>query len=270
MWFDSFFRPKVTIVLKYFSFLYLPALSGCTLTGTFIFQVTETKRSWSFSIHYHMRKILRAIGLLFTFWLLHTSVGAQPEWKIVTINDGITVSAKSVPDSKIKALRVDCNVSATLSEIVALMLDMDAATQWISHTKSCRLIRKVSPSELFYYAVVDLPWPLENRDFVAHITVTQHPVSKMVTINAPAVEGWIKKKDGIVRITRSTGFWTLTPLDKNTTQIQYTLQVDPGGAIPAWLVNSLSAQGPIESFKNMRKQLLLPKYRHVRLPFIGN
>ena len=31
----------------------------------------------------------------------------------------------------------------------------------------------------------------------------------------------------------------------------YFIQVDPGGQIPAWVVNLVSTQGPYETFKNL-------------------
>ncbi|WP_439556786.1 START domain-containing protein [Dyadobacter sp.] len=180
---------------------------------------------------------------------------AQEQWKFVIEKEGIQVYSKEVADSKIKALQVQCRINAPTTEIVALLMDVDAATDWVSHTKSCKLVRRVSASELYYYSEISLPWPLENRDFVARVSVSQNPATGIVTVDAPAVGGMVPVKKGVVRISKSTGVWHLTPLNAKQTQVQYTLQLDPGGAIPAWLVNSLSSQGPIDSFMNMKKRL---------------
>ncbi|WP_031528150.1 START domain-containing protein [Dyadobacter crusticola] len=190
----------------------------------------------------------------FIFWLIQPA-SAEESWKFVTEKDGIKVYSKEVAGSRIKALQVHCRINAPIAEIVSLLMDVDAATDWVSHTKSCKLVRRVSPSELYYYSEISLPWPLENRDFVARISVSQNPATGIVTVDAPAVSGFVPIKKGIVRISKSTGVWVLTPVSTGQTQVQYTLQLDPGGAIPAWLVNSLSAQGPIDSFMNMKKRL---------------
>jgi hypothetical protein len=214
--------------------------------------------------------IFKPTVLAFVFVLHLHRVFGQESWKEVTRKDGITISAKHVPESKIKGLRVECTFNASLSQIVALLLDVEAATQWVSHTKSAYLVKKVSPSELYYYSEVSLPWPLDNRDFVARISISQNSHTKVVTVEAPAIPGWIDKKTGVVRIDHSVGSWSLTPINGKTTRVQYVLQVDPGGVIPAWLVNSLSAQGPMDSFRKMRIQLELSEYRNARFAFIRN
>lgn len=227
---------------------------------------------WQFLLPLPIMKnfIIRLAGLvLLSYFQAQTAFG-QPEWKFVTERDGIRISSRGVADSKVKALRVDCTLNAGAAAIVALLLDIDASVQWVSHTKTCTLVKQISLSELYYYSEVSLPWPLNNRDFVAHIKVTQDPLTKVVTVDAPAVKGFVKNRDNLVRITHSTGLWRLTPLGSKTTKVEYTLQVDPGGVIPAWLVNSLSAQGPMESFKGMKTQLLKPKYLSTKLPYIAD
>jgi len=198
------------------------------------------------------------------------TVQAQSDWKFVTEKEGIRVYSKSVPGSKIKALKVECVLYATASALVTLLLDVPAAVDWVSHTKSCVLLRQVSPAELYYYSEVSLPWPLENRDFVAHVKVSQDKVSKEVSVNAPAIPGWVGNKKGIVRVNHSLGLWTITPLDKSRVKVSYSLQVDPGGIIPAWAVNALSSQGPIDSFIKMKQMLQLPVYKNAVLDFIQN
>lgn len=213
-----------------------------------------------------MYKVL-ITSILFSLSFL-LPAAAQSDWKFATQKDGIRVYSKTVPESKVKALKVECILNASAAQLVALLLDVKAAERWVSHTKSCSLIRKVSDAELYYYSEVSLPWPLENRDFVAHVKVSQDPVTKVVTVNAPAIPGVIASKKGIVRVSRSTGLWFITPLDKGRVKVSYSLQVDPGGIIPAWAVNSLSSQGPLESFQQMKVEL--SRYKNVSLPFIVN
>lgn len=193
---------------------------------------------------------------------------AQGSWKFMTEKDGIKVYSRSVAESKVKALRVTCVLNTTLSALVTLLLDVPATPQWVSHTKSCSLIKRVSPSELYYYSEVSLPWPLENRDFVAHVKVTQDKASKVVTVDAPAIPGVVAVKPGIVRVSHSLGYWTISPLGNGKIKVDYSLQVDPGGIIPAWAVNALSSQGPLESFTNMKKMLQRSEYKNALLPFI--
>lgn len=210
-----------------------------------------------------MRKLITGIFLVLAGW----QAQAQPNWKLSTEKDGIKVYSSAVPDSKVKALKVECEFNATLSQLVTALLDVKTCTEWVYHTKSCVLLKQVSPSELYYYSEISIPWPAENRDFVAHLIVKQNPETKVVNVDGPAVPGWVPLKKDIVRIDHSIGQWTLTPV-ANHVRLVYTLQVDPGGAIPAWLVNMFAAEGPIQSFKGLKLQLQKPAYQHVSLAFI--
>ena len=210
-----------------------------------------------------IRLIFAGIILLQT-----TIVFAQTDWKLKNEKDGIKVYVGTVPDSKFKAIKVDCELNTSLSQLVKVLLDIRTCPEWVDHTKSCTLLKQVSSSELYYYSEIDIPWPAQNRDFVAHLTVHQNPVTKVVTVDGPAVPGFVQTKSGIVRVHSSKGSWIITPLKKDIVRVEYTLQVDPGGDIPAWLVNLLATQGPMKSFEGLIAQLKKPAYQNASLPFI--
>lgn len=188
-------------------------------------------------------------------FLCVTKTFAQAGWRRVAARDGIKVYAKTVPDSKIKAMKAECVLDADVDEVIALLLDVNAAEQWVCHTKSCRLIKRVSDTELLYHTEVSLPWPLDNRDFVTHLRVIRSENSPITTIEAPAIPGIMPVREGVVRISTSINRWVLHPLPSARVRVEYTLQVDPGGHIPAHVVNMFACRAPIETFQNMRKVL---------------
>jgi hypothetical protein len=157
-----------------------------------------------------------------------------------------------------------------LPQLTAVLMDIKAAPEWVYATKSCVLLKQVSPADVYYYSEVKLPWPVQNRDFVAHLTVSQNPDTKVVTIDGPVINGMVPPKDGIVRVDHSKGKWTLIPISKNEVKIEYILQTDPGGAIPAWIVNLFASEGPMQSFKKLKLQLQKPAYKNVSVPYVRN
>jgi hypothetical protein len=50
--------------------------------------------------------------------------------------------------------------------------------------------------------------------------------------------------------------------------VEYTLFADPGGSVPAWLINLFITKGPMESFKKLKEHLAQPVNAHVHLPMI--
>lgn len=211
-------------------------------------------------------------GLLFPFLLslFYHSANAQTDWTLKRAKDGISIYTKTMSSSGLKGIRVKCSLPAKLSQMVALIMDVDAGEEWVYGTKSSVLLRKVSPSELYYYSEVDIPWPLSNRDFIAHLIVSQDPRTKVVTINGPTEATYLPVKKNIVRVNHSNGKWILTPTKNNSIQIDYTLEVDPGGTIPVWLVNLFATSGPTETFKKMKTQIQKPQYVNANLSFIDN
>ena len=197
-----------------------------------------------------------------------TNVSAQTAWKLKNEKNGIKVYTSDVANSKFKAIKVDGELQATLSQIVKVLLDVKGCPEWLYHTKSAVLVKQVSPSELYYYSEISIPWPVQNRDFVAHLKVYQNAETKVVTIHGPAVPGLVPVKDGIVRVQSSKGLWIITPLTNNRVKVVYTLQLDPGGNIPAWLVNLFAAEGPMKSFQGLLLQLKKPAYQNAELEFI--
>src|ERR1700744_1470322 len=173
-----------------------------------------------------MHKVLFVALLLF---LMRFDAFGQNDWKLSIDKEGIKIYTSELPGSKVKAVKVECEINATSSQLVALLMDVNRSAEWIYHTKSCMLIKQVSPSELYYYSEINLPWPAQNRDFVAHLTVTKDPETKVVTINAPAIPGMVPVKNGVVRIARSTGKWIITPKGADQVKVEYTLHVEPGG-----------------------------------------
>jgi len=198
------------------------------------------------------------------------AVFGQNDWKLSTEKDGIKVFTGNVQGSKIKAIKVECEINATESQLVSLLMDVNSSAAWIYHTKSCTVIKQVSPSDLYYYSEINLPWPAANRDFVAHLTVNQDPVTKVVTISGPAVQGIVPVKKGIVRVSNSKGLWTITPRGFDKVRVDYTLHTDPAGNLPAWVVNMFATEGPLQVFESMKQQLQKAVYKTAELSFIDN
>ena len=209
------------------------------------------------------------ISLLFSFLLICTlCIGQQLNWKQKSSRDSINIYTAEVPGSRVNAIRVITNVPATMSALIAVMLDIDATGEWVYSTKSVKVLKRVSPSDIYYHSELSFPWPTSNRDFIAHIAVVQDPVSKVTTLEAINVPDMIPVKPGIVRVSQSIAKWTFTPLSKNLIRVEYFLQCDPGGSLPAWLINMFATKGPSESFKKLRSQLQKPVYKYAHFAFI--
>lgn len=193
---------------------------------------------------------------------------AQENWKLTGEKDGIRTYSQKSSNTKLNAVKLEAVFQTSLSQLVAVIADVSSYDDWVFNSRSTRLLKQVSPSELYYYSEVVFPWPAINRDFVSHVVISQNPVTREVNIKASNVSGWEPKKNKLVRIDHSEGSWLLTPVSNKEVRVVYTLQVDPGGDLPAWIINSFSARGPVQTFKNLRTQLTQTAATVKKLSFI--
>jgi len=192
----------------------------------------------------------------------------QQDWTLKQDNEGIKVYTKDMGNSPFKAIKTVCTIESSLTRLTAVLLDINSSTDWVYATKSCKLLAQSSPAELVYYSEVEVPWPASNRDFIVSLKVSQDKKSKAVTVTGENRKDYLPVNKNIVRIPQSYSKWYIQPLQKGQVQIEYILQVDPGGMVPAWLINLFAARGPIESFKNLRKQVKKDIYNRVKIDFI--
>src|ERR1043165_6634481 len=76
---------------------------------------------------------------------------AQADWHLKKEEEGIKVYTRNTPNSNFKSIKVEFDVNARLSQIVAFLLDVDRQAEWIYNAKGTRLIKKVAPNEIIFY-----------------------------------------------------------------------------------------------------------------------
>jgi hypothetical protein len=210
------------------------------------------------------------VALILSGFLPSAKLVAQNNWILASEHEGIMIYTRAMQNSKVKAVKVVCNLNATNSQLVAAILDVETCNEWVYHSKRNVLIKTISPLDIIYYAEVDVPWPAENRDYVVHIQITQNPQSKVISINSPCIPGYVAEKAGIVRISNSVGRWTIAPVGKSQVRAEYTLEVDPMGDIPAWLTNLFATKGPLETFRRLKVHVQKDEYKKARYTNISN
>lgn len=196
---------------------------------------------------------------------LFLSTQAQEDWKLSSTKEGIEVYTKLPPHSSFKAIKTVLTVNAPLSNLAYVLMDVNKTVEWVYASKNCKTLKQYSSTDVVYYSEVIVPWPASNRDFAIRITLSQDPRTRVITIVAENKPTFLPEIPGLVRIQESSGKWMITPLANGLSRIEYILQVNPGGNVPAWLVNLFATHGPFESFKNLRTQVKKKEYEGKKL-----
>jgi START domain-containing protein len=210
---------------------------------------------------------MRAIAIVLLLSFACPVLRAQDDWQLKRDEKGIKVYTRSSENSNFKSIKVDCIVNATAPQLVAFLLDVDRQCDWVCNYKCSKLVKKVCDSEIIFYSEVSVPWPCANRDYVSHITFTQ-PYKGFVVITAHSEPDLVPRQEGKVRVVKSNARWEVTSVSPGQQHIVYTVEFDPAGSVPAWLVNMFVTKAPYETFEKLRKGVSLPQYQNAHLAFI--
>lgn len=212
-----------------------------------------------------MKNLLLLLGL-FTF--IAGPLCSQTQWNLKKDKDGIKVYTGSLENSKFKTIKVECIIKSSLTQLATLLLNAESQPKWVYSTKSAYITRKVSPSEIYYYAEINTPWPISTRDMVIDLAIIQDPVTKVMTVHADNIDKIIPVKAGKIRVPITEATWTVIPLQENKIKIIYSIRIDPGGDVPAWMVNMFIVKVPYETFKKLTSILQGSPSKEPKLNFL--
>ena len=186
----------------------------------------------------------------FTAW--SPAVFAQYNWKLSRETDGIRVFESDLTNSSFKRIKVECVLDGSYDKLAQVLSDVDHHKDWIYNNEKARLLKKVKADDFYYYSETHMPWPISNRDAVTHMKIIRDTLDRFLDVVETGEPGYIPENSGIVRIPRLYINWHVTMPYKNKLSIVYILEVEPGGSLPAWIVNMFVDKGPFESFKKLQ------------------
>ena len=196
--------------------------------------------------------MLRLITIVFV--VISCSVlYAQEDW--VLSNDGKDIKTyyRESAESDIKELKIITSVEAPAILVFELLNDIDLYDDWVYRTSEAKLVQYYNKRSLQYYAVVDFPWPFDDREMYIKSSYTISSDQKSISTNSIAVPRKdIESRADHVRITDMVLGWDLEEDEQGVTHITYVLRSDPGGSIPAWMVNLALEAGPTQTMNNLR------------------
>lgn len=182
-------------------------------------------------------------------------------WQLYKNENGVTVYSRKAQNSNIKELKTVVRLKTSLNSIFALLNDWDSYTQWNYKCAESKTLKVINERELIHYQMVDLPWPADDEDFIINVKFWQDATTKVVVITSTNNPNYIPPISDRTRIKELQGKWTLTPMKDGTVEAVYEFYVNPGGLIPAWLLNSAVAYGPYETMLNFKEWVMKEKYQ---------
>ena len=195
------------------------------------------------------------ISTFLLFFFITLSGYTQTSWRLAKDKKGIKVYTGKNDSSSFKSIKVETVLQGSWKALSDVLIDVKRQPEWVYHSRKTEVIKKISGQEVLYYAETALPWPLNNRDAVVRMKISYDPVHLVGRVSSTSEQNHLPHKDGLVRVAYYKAAWEVKVLEGNKLGVTYYLQVDPGGSLPAAVVNMFVSSGPYETFNRLAELL---------------
>jgi hypothetical protein len=161
--------------------------------------------------------------------LLAPAARAEPceGFDFVLERDGVRVFNRKLEGSAVRELCATMELDAPPAEVHALIAD--------AGLRMPPTVQLERVSETVYYMVID-PGFISRRDYCLDIRSRRDGDAYVIAweqVDCP--------RRGLSRMSTNRGFWKITPRGSGSAVLYHT-HADPGGLVPAWMVNAASAR----------------------------
>jgi hypothetical protein len=194
---------------------------------------------------------------------------AEPEagaWKQVKEYEGIIGYARTNPRCRVDEVKAIGIIDAPLAVVEAVIRDVPNNKDFMFMCKETAFIEvpevKNTHDEYATYALMDMPFPVSDRDAVARVSWSVDKTTGTLWAAGQSLTTNYRRQPDVVRIPLVEALYTLTPKGPDKTEVTYQAMSDPGGNLPAFLISILSHDLGVKTIAGIRKMSKQEKYRH--------
>ncbi|HOX82805.1 MAG TPA: hypothetical protein PLJ60_12950 [Chryseolinea sp.] len=160
--------------------------------------------------------------------------------------DKILVYTCKSESERFKSLKATFTISnTTIEELLAFMKQVNRYTAWQYNICSAKILKRVSNRVIIVRTEIDAPRPVDNRELIVEYFFSQSPDKKLKVIAKTVAFDYPFNND-VIRVPFSYAEWNVEMIS-NTLHVTHLMKIDPGGSVPAWIVNVAMADGPHQS-----------------------
>ena len=213
-------------------------------------------------------------ALLLVVLIVTPALVEAAEWAIVHQAEGLTIQARDHPDSPVKELRAEGRIDSPPATVWAVISDVERFPEFMPYVKASQILAREPAGGTIVYQRLSFGalrmLGLSDRDYVIRIvegvttTSDGRPLLRrawnITDAAGPAPD------PSVIRLVVNRGSWQLSPAGDDGTLAVYCLFTDPGGSLPAWVVNRANQSGVPEIFKAVRTTAKDARYAGRALP----
>lgn len=202
-------------------------------------------------------KLVKSIMMVFAVFSFAPFIHANEDTsKIAYENEGITVWKVPVKNSDMLGFKAQAMVEAPIQKVFELIKDVEHSNEWVPNTRNAKILQlNDKKGHGIFYFVLDMPFPLTDRDLVVDAKYTFENNGNIKIKNTGVVIDTMPEKEDLIRIKKYYGNWYLEKKGNDKTLVTLNGYANPEGGIPAWVANMFVTQQPYDMMRSMRKKL---------------
>lgn len=223
-----------------------------------------------------LRWLCFCVPALFIWSAQAQVAGVEYNWEEQRDRKGIKIFTSTVAGSQFRAVRGEMKIAGSVSALVGLVNDLPNCQVWADLCKSSKFVEQMPelPNEQYVHIYNDIPFPVKDRDVVAHLVWEKNNNTGRVSMHSTALsaekgEELVAITSKAIRITNAFSQWHFTPLESGRVLVESFAHIDPNGATPAWITNMLLVDSPYKTMVNMRNIIEAGQYSDAVNRFAG-
>jgi hypothetical protein len=190
---------------------------------------------------------------MFVGWIPNSAtVSDDDQWELVARTNNQKVYTRLSNNSSFKEVKILGNIQTNLATIQMALNTVDKYQDWVYN---CMDAYKIDDKQLVnynYYSRTDMPFPFSDRDIV--VSTKHWEDNKGVWYSeSSAKPQLIPNKEGVVRIQKYVANWSIKAIDKSNVSFEYRFSIEPGGKLPAWIINIGITKAPIRTIQSLEQ-----------------
>ena len=193
--------------------------------------------------------ILNLTTLFFTIAYFNLFPSINQSWELKKDQDSIKVYIRNVDDNT-KEYLAETIINSDIDKIFKTITDFDNSYRWMYKLNSSKILEK-SDTLMYVYFVVDMNWPLKNRDLISDAVITQNENKIRIVMNS--YPDYMPEKEKLIRIKQSRSIWNLEKIDDEYTKVALQSYAIVEG-IPTFIMDLFILDSPMYSMTQLRNK----------------
>ena len=193
--------------------------------------------------------ILNFIALFLSILKLNSFGFNYNEWDLRKNQDSIKVYIRNI-ENNTKEYLAETIINSEIEKIYNTIIDFDNSYKWMYKLNSSKILEKTD-TLMYVYFVVDMNWPLKNRDLVSDAVITKKNDEIIIEMNS--YPDRIPSNEKLIRIKESRSVWNLKRIDKGRTKVSLQSYAVVEG-IPTFIMDLFILDSPMYSMTQLRKK----------------